>query len=94
MVADGRNQPGHLGPESILELTAVGGRIFEHIVKDSRCNHVVGIARAFEDRCRLERMDQKRGAIALPGVARMALAGEGDGLLGQRKAAVKAQFVL
>ena len=55
------HQPGHLGPEALLELTGLDVRVLEHVVEDSGGYYFVRIARFVEEAGHLHRMRDERG---------------------------------
>jgi hypothetical protein len=69
----------------------LGVRVFAHIVKHHRCDYVVGGPRALHHRGRLKQVDHEWGAVSAPDLTRVALEGELNCPLAQRKIASEAQ---
>ena len=78
VVAHGGDQLGHVGPEALLEVGALGVGVLEHVVQDAGGHHLVGVAGLVQQAGDLDRMGHERQIVDVALLARVAALGEGE----------------
>ena len=84
IVGHGGHQPGHLEPETVLEVGATDARVLDHVVEHTRRHHVVLVAGVVQQAGHLLRMHHEGGVVHLAPLTGVVFFGEAECRQGAR----------
>ena len=85
VVAHGSDQFGHVGPEALLEIGALGVGVLENVVQDPGGHDLVGVAGLVQQASDLDRMGHERQIVDVAFLARVVALGEGERISRERR---------